>query len=294
MDPPLPEGYTAEPGPHMGRFDKPKRKGFYLTSRQGRRFFLKVVTLTDRAAFDREVEANRVFTAGTPAAFVKSWVEGDFGYLMNKYMPAVYWSSLTARAQKRAVRDVVQQLRRIHDLGFEHGDLAPKNILIDRDGRAVIIDYEDVAPATRSGKQMDWQEIRLAFVPRAKPNDDKWPRQVRLFNSFQREMAAGGRVLILSTEPEDHTVTSWTYCLMDGRRELSRAIVTKSRSRRFVKHRKITLDPDEHTCELVGMLKQVVMYGTYMRVPRTYDFRCLVEIGFMEAGRTRNTVTLTG
>ena len=60
---------------------------------------------------------------------------------------------------------IVQQLKYIHKLKLVHGDIAPKNIVVNRNGIASIIDFEDVSNLTSRKERKDWKGLLLSLSP---------------------------------------------------------------------------------------------------------------------------------
>jgi tRNA A-37 threonylcarbamoyl transferase component Bud32 len=90
--------------------------------------------------------------AGLPAARVlaagirRAWRVPQAGYLLVEEIPnAVTLAQLAQRPQglsRGAIRSVVEEIVRLHDAGFMHGDLTINNVLLDDAGKPWFIDLE--------------------------------------------------------------------------------------------------------------------------------------------------------
>ncbi len=78
---------------------------------------------------------------GQNQALVLEWIDG-----LNLYELCQY-QSLGDEFVDEIVAQIQEGLRVMHENGLYHGDLSPKNILIDRDGRIRIVDFASEASA---------------------------------------------------------------------------------------------------------------------------------------------------
>ncbi|HEX7004022.1 MAG TPA: serine/threonine-protein kinase [Trueperaceae bacterium] len=78
---------------------------------------------------------------------VEDWLElaGRPGVVM-PYVPGVLLSRWRDAGDRRsflgAMKGVLQALAHLHDLGIVHRDVKPENILVDRSGQSVLVDYD--------------------------------------------------------------------------------------------------------------------------------------------------------
>ena len=78
---------------------------------------------------------------------VEDWLElaGRPGVVM-PYVPGMLLNRWRASASREgflgAMKGVLEALAHLHDLGIVHRDVKPENILVDRSGRAVLVDYD--------------------------------------------------------------------------------------------------------------------------------------------------------
>ena len=78
---------------------------------------------------------------------VEDWLElaGRPGLLM-PFVPGMLLNRWHGTAQRdaflAAIKDVLKALGHLHDLGIVHRDVKPENILVNRSGQAVLVDYD--------------------------------------------------------------------------------------------------------------------------------------------------------
>ncbi len=98
-----------------------------------------------RAAHAGVVEAIDVVSMRTgPGLVLEFLAGGDLVALAGSHPQ--HWAGL--------VRDVVRALAHVHSLGIVHGDVKPRNVLLDAGGRAKLIDFglaQDVGSERRAG-----------------------------------------------------------------------------------------------------------------------------------------------
>ncbi len=90
-----------------------------------------------------------VFTVNGELCAVRDFVEG---MTLEEYRKMN--APLPDREVKRVVVDVCRGLIPVHAAGIVHRDITPSNIIIDRDGRAVIIDF-GISRTVKPGKLAD-------------------------------------------------------------------------------------------------------------------------------------------
>lgn len=64
--------------------------------------------------------------------------------------------------RERCLREIEDRIRHMHSLGLVHNDLNPANVMLDNDGKAVIIDFDS---CKRDGKN---------WAPRRAQMDGRW------------------------------------------------------------------------------------------------------------------------
>ena len=102
-----------------------------------------------------------------PTGIVDWWRYGTCGAVITRCLPnAVKWDDerLSFKILVRAFRTVLAQLNDLHSLGYEHGDLVPKNIIVNLSGEAGLIDLED-ATKNPNAEIDDYASILDAFLP---------------------------------------------------------------------------------------------------------------------------------
>ena len=159
---------------HLGRFGLAEREAYYLISKKTNNcvYVLKIYKLNkkkDYSGFNHEVHMSQFITNGEihfPAKIVDSWIVENNGYIQLRCLKnAIKWKDLPIDKAPRAFRMITQQLRYIHKLKLFHGDLAPKNIVVNSNGLASIIDFEDVGKLTSRKEKKDWVSLQYAFAP---------------------------------------------------------------------------------------------------------------------------------
>ena len=158
----------------MGRVGLAPRSAYYLISKKTKKcmYVLKKYTLVhkkDISEFNNEINMSKLITTGKcrfPAKYVNNWRSQDIGYIQFKCLHnSIGWEKLSNDKLPKALKMVVQQLKYIHKLGFIHGDLAPKNIVVNKYGTASIIDFEDVRKLTKKREKSDWAYLQSGFAP---------------------------------------------------------------------------------------------------------------------------------
>ena len=159
---------------HLGRFGLAERDAYYLISKNSKKcvYVLKIYKLNkkkDYSEFNHEVNMSRLITTGKlhfPAKFIDSWIVENNGFIQLRCLPnAIKWNALSVDKAPRAFRMITQQLKYIHKLKLFHGDLASKNIVVNSNGLASIIDFEDVGKLTSRKEKKDWVSLQYAFSP---------------------------------------------------------------------------------------------------------------------------------
>jgi len=159
---------------HLGRFGLAEREAYYLISKKTNNcvYVLKIYKLNkkkDYSGFNHEVNMSKLITNGEihfPAKFIDSWIVENNGFIQLRCLPnAIKWKDLSVDKASRAFRMITRQLKYIHKLNLVHRDLAPKNIVVNSNGLASIIDFEDVRKLTSRKEKKDWVSLQYAFLP---------------------------------------------------------------------------------------------------------------------------------
>ena len=225
----LRQEYNVEDGPHMGRFGKAARKGYFLKKAKKRKLFLKEISLTSkrtRREYAQEANANEKCTMPFPTKCLKTWKEGNKGFILSKYKDNVGWKNLPKKYEEKAIKSIVAQLKHIHSCGYSHGDLAPKNLLVDKVGNTSIIDFEDTKPLTRKSEQMDWSSLQAYFYPYGKQT----PKDVRLFNHLQRAISNDGYALGIDSLRHGESKKGYAFVLVHNKQKVGRVFYILRRS----------------------------------------------------------------
>lgn len=226
--------YDFEDGPHMGRWGKAPRKGYILTSKkpQKRKLFLKEVDISTKRfkqEYDRESKANAICTKPFPTQCLKTWTENKQGFILSNYMDSVRWSNVPKKHEQKAVESFAKQLRHIHKCKLSHGDLAPKNVLVNKKGQTSIIDFEDAFPLTKETKEEDWDTFHSMFFPYS-PKERKDQKLIRLFNYAQLAAPNQGCVLQLTKLRHNESKSGYAFNLVDGKTKVGRVLLIKRKS----------------------------------------------------------------
>jgi serine/threonine protein kinase len=217
----LKQQYIVEDGPYMGRFGKAARKGYFLKKAKKRKLFVKEISLTSKQArreFTMEAEANEKCTIPFPTKCLKTWEEDKKGFILSKYKENVGWQNLPQKYGEKAIKSIVKQLKHIHSCGYSHGDLAPKNLLVDKLGNTSIIDFEDVKPLTRKSEQMDWSTLQSYFYPYGKHT----PKDILFFNYLQRAIPNDGYVLEIDSLQHGESNKGYAFVLVHNNKKVGR------------------------------------------------------------------------
>jgi len=176
---------AADPPRRFGDFTLIRKLGqggfgvVYLARQEslGRRVVLKllrngIVTLDEaRVRFEREVQATaRLEHAGVCSLLEAGEVDG-VPYLATQYVPGETLEDKLRRAQRSGTHmeigqviawgiELARALHAAHEAGLVHRDVKPGNVLIDRDNRALLLDFglarllddADGTTVTRSGE----------------------------------------------------------------------------------------------------------------------------------------------
>ena len=159
---------------NLGRFGLAEREAYYLISKDSNNcvYVLKIYKLNkkkDYSGFNHEVHMSQFITNGEihfPAKIVDSWIVENNGFIQLRCLKnAIKWKDLSIDKAPRAFRMITQQLKYIHKLKLFHGDLASKNIVVNSNGLASIIDFEDVGKLTSRKEKKDWESLQYVFSP---------------------------------------------------------------------------------------------------------------------------------
>ena len=120
----------------------------------------------ERAAGDGVVPALGLVEAVAGPVLLTHWLEG--GDLVSA-------AGSHPRHWAAAAVDVAVALQRIHRLGFVHGDIKPRNVLLDARGRASLIDFGDAATfgvPRNAGGTLAYQSLASRSGRPVAPADD--------------------------------------------------------------------------------------------------------------------------
>jgi serine/threonine protein kinase len=153
---------SSDHGDCVAKFPRPG-----CASHRGvRRLIEREFDYLERAAGDGVVPALGLLEAADGPVLLTRWLEG--GDLVSA-------AGSHPRHWAAAAVDVAVAVQRIHDLGFVHGDIKPRNVLLDARGRGTLIDFGDAAAvgARRSGGgTVAYQSLALRHGGLATPADD--------------------------------------------------------------------------------------------------------------------------
>lgn len=124
------------------------------TDRCGRAVAVKVLhphiafDVSSRTRLEREVSTLARVRHPRVASFLDADVDGQFPYIVTEFVPGMPLDErvavdgpLDGEALHRFVAGVHEALRAIHAVGVVHRDLKPGNVMVDRSGDPVIIDF---------------------------------------------------------------------------------------------------------------------------------------------------------
>lgn len=98
--------------------------------------FLEEAQLLAELNHPNIVQVTEAFTALGTAYYVMEHIEGD---MLHKAAPAP--GEITEQWLRPVLCDILQALNYVHGCGLLHRDIKPNNILLERTGRAVVIDF---------------------------------------------------------------------------------------------------------------------------------------------------------
>ena len=126
-----------------------------IAERDGERYLLRVLkraALGDRRAVQRFLTANRLIAAVSHPGIASNLTAGELAdgtaYVAHRYVEGETLEELVHRkgpasfAELRPiVRSVLEALAALHATGLVHGDLKADHIVLDKEGRAVLVDF---------------------------------------------------------------------------------------------------------------------------------------------------------
>ncbi|MEO3884892.1 protein kinase [Nonomuraea sp. B5E05] len=192
----------------------------------------EVLPPPDLTGSEREVFAVRTFREARAAGRVAHpSVAAVYDVLEERGHPWIVMQLVRSRTLGEAIREdgpmpppqaarvglqLLEALRAAHAAGVLHRDVKPDNVLLTKDGRAVLTDFgiattEDEAPVTRTGILIGtpaYMAPERAAGGRAGPASDLWALGATLYlavegdSPFQRENALATLGAVLHAEPE--------------------------------------------------------------------------------------------
>ena len=230
----LKQEYEFEDGPHMGRWGKAPRKGYVLTSKKPpkRKLFLKEVDIStkkSRKEYSNEAKANTKCTKPFPTKCIKTWRDKKQGFILSNYIDSIKWSELPKKHEEKAIQSLAKQLKHMHDCNITHGDLAPKNLLVDKQGKTSIVDFEDALPLTKETKEEEWNTFRIMFFPYT-PKERKDAKVIRLFNYAQLAAPNDGCVLQLTTLAHGESDKGFACNLVVDKKKVGRVFLVNRKA----------------------------------------------------------------
>ncbi|TDD00120.1 serine/threonine protein kinase [Nonomuraea deserti] len=192
----------------------------------------EVLPPPDLTGSEREVFAVRTFREARAAGRVAHpSVAAVYDVLEERGHPWIVMQLVRSRTLGEAIREdgpmpplqaariglqLLEALRAAHAAGVLHRDVKPDNVLLTKDGRAVLTDFgiattEDEAPVTRTGILIGtpaYMAPERAAGGRAGPASDLWALGVTLYlavegeSPFQRENALATLGAVMHAEPE--------------------------------------------------------------------------------------------
>jgi RimJ/RimL family protein N-acetyltransferase len=233
----LTQTYTFTDGPHMGRWGSAPRKGYILTPKHSknskkakkRKLFLKEIDLSTkkfRKEYKTEAKVNAKCTTSFPTKCIDTWIEQKKGYILSQYMEHISWEDLPKKHKQRAATNLVKQLQHIHKCKFSQGDLAPKNLMVDKKGNTSIVDFEDAATLTPKSKQRDWDELRHTFFPYGPYQ----PQDTHMFNHIQHAIPNDGYVLELDARQHGESKKGHAFVMMHKKKRIGRVFLLRRTS----------------------------------------------------------------
>ena len=126
-------GYACEKGSFRGNVCR--------ASRDGGEFVLKLLFPFQRRGYLTERRVYKKLPSWWPVRLEEAFeLEGNH-VVVTTYFPSVDWVTSSAGAAA-IVRDICRQLDWLHANGIRHNDPLLKNVLVGRNGRAAVIDFE--------------------------------------------------------------------------------------------------------------------------------------------------------
>ncbi|MEO3790008.1 protein kinase [Nonomuraea sp. B10E15] len=192
----------------------------------------EVLPPPDLTGSEREVFAVRTFREARAAGRVAHpSVAAVYDVLEERGHPWIVMQLVRSRTLGEAIREdgpmpatqaariglqLLEALRAAHAAGVLHRDVKPDNVLLTKDGRAVLTDFgiattEDEAPVTRTGILIGtpaYMAPERAAGGRAGPASDLWALGATLYlaveggSPFQRENALATLGAVMHAEPE--------------------------------------------------------------------------------------------
>ena len=81
----------------------------------------------------------------TKILLVDSFIDGRVGFIITScFDNAISWNNVLKKNEKLVIKNLILQINQIHKLGYIHGDVVPKNILVSKSGKVAFIDLEDM------------------------------------------------------------------------------------------------------------------------------------------------------
>ena len=268
----LEKEYTFHEGPSMGRWGKAPRKGYILIpkkpTKRKRKMFIKEIDISKkkfRTEYNIEAKVNVKCTNPFPTKCVKSWTHDKKGYILSNYMDNIKWNDVPKKYEKKAVQGIAKQLQHIHKCGFSQGDLASKNLLVDKKGNTSIIDFEDAHPVNKNKMERDWDAFRSTFYQNGR----------RLYNYAQHAAPNDGYVLELDEVQQGESTRGKAFVLVVHGKRVGRVFATKRKSgkwKNWVYAANVVVYPKYRgrgmCSKMMQLLSQVVMASIYLEVYR--------------------------